>query len=94
MTRSCHSQAPKKKGGKAPKKKVSLKDGPKRTISVQLPPEVFEEIQRDELKDDLEINKDLKSFLSSQGLDPYLKALQRRGFKTCEDLGALNEVSR
>jgi predicted DNA-binding antitoxin AbrB/MazE fold protein len=25
---------------KAPKKKVSLKDGPKRTISVQLPPEV------------------------------------------------------
>ena len=25
---------------KAPKKKASLKDGPKRTISVQLPPEV------------------------------------------------------
>ena len=76
---------------KMPKRKKSLKDGPKRTISVQLPPEVFEEIQRDELKEDMETNKTLEGFMASQGLDMYLKALQRRGFKECADLAALVE---
>lgn len=78
---------------KAPRKKKSLKDkdGPKRTISVQLPPEVFEKIQQDELRDDMEANKTLENFLASQGLESYTNVLKRRGFKTINDLANLNE---
>jgi len=81
----------KMKPKKAPKKKVSLKDGPKRTISVQLPPEIFEKIQQDELRDEMERNLDLAGFMADQGLDEYTEVLKRRGFKNVKDLAKLEE---
>uniref|UniRef100_A0A7S2RRG8 PDZ domain-containing protein n=1 Tax=Rhizochromulina marina TaxID=1034831 RepID=A0A7S2RRG8_9STRA len=76
---------------KPPKKKKSLKDGPKRTISLQLPPEIFEKIQQDELRDDMEANASLDEFMASQGLDAYTNLLKRRGFNTVNDLANLQE---
>jgi predicted DNA-binding antitoxin AbrB/MazE fold protein len=77
---------------RGPKKKVSLKDGPKRTISVQLPPEIFEKIQQDELRDEMERNHDLKGFMADQGLEEYTEVLKRRGFKNVKDLSKLEEA--
>mmetsp|Transcript_27133 Transcript_27133/g.46155 ORF Transcript_27133/g.46155 Transcript_27133/m.46155 type:complete len:554 (-) Transcript_27133:712-2373(-) len=77
---------------RGPKKKVSLKDGPKRTISVQLPPEIFEKIQQDELRDEMERNSDLAGFMDDQGLGEYTEVLKRRGFKNVKDLSGLEEA--
>jgi len=77
---------------RGPKKKVSLKDGPKRTISVQLPPEIFEKIQQDELRDEMERNTDLAGFMADQGLEEYTDVLKRRGFKNVKDLSKLEEA--
>ena len=54
--------------------------------------QIFEKIQQDELRDEIERNNDLKGFLADQGLEEYFQVLERRGFKNVKDLSKLEEA--
>jgi len=82
----------KKKRSGPGRNKNSLKDGPKRTISLDMPMEVFEEMQLGDLKDEIEENLPLEDFLLSQDFDEYLEDLQDLGVYESTDLAALEEA--